>query len=100
MSTAKTNRIQNDRPHDIATSDYSQRMDHIQEAIEETVRENPLTATMIVFGVGFGVGAVIGSLLVNPAEQRRQHLARSLGHRILNSVSDLVPDGLQQRMPL
>lgn len=94
MSTHQVNRIQNGHGQAAVESDWQGQIDECQQAILNSVKENPLAATLFVFGVGFSIGTAIGSLLSNPREQRRQHLAKALGRRMLNSVHDYLPDRL------
>ncbi len=98
MSAGQTNRIPNRPPSGETFSNWQHQYEQCQTAVIDSVRENPLAATMIVFGVGLGIGAMIGTLLVDSGEHRRRHLAHSLGQRMLNSVAEYMPDQLQQHL--
>ncbi|MCA9110737.1 MAG: hypothetical protein KDA52_12360 [Planctomycetaceae bacterium] len=92
MSTRPLNRMENGHTTGTELPEWQQQVGDYQRAVIEAVRENPVAATLIVFGVGFSIGTTIGALLDDPRDRRRQHLAKSLGRRMLNSVNDYLPD--------
>lgn len=63
-------------------------------AMEQAVRDKPVVATLAAFGIGVGLGAVVGCLMADRAFDRRQ-VASNLGQRILDSISQYVPETVQ-----
>jgi hypothetical protein len=51
-----------------------------------------------VFGVGFGIGTLIGSMLGESNTSRHQNLAQSIGRRMLDSLSDVMPASMQHHL--
>ncbi len=94
--TTHTNRIRSETDAGENQVEWQQQLQHYEECITDSVRENPLTATMIVFGVGFGIGTLIGSMMGESTSSRHQRMAHSLGRRMMNSLSDVMPASAQQ----
>lgn len=95
MSTHQINRIHNGRTGVDGASDWQGQMEQCQQAVVDTFQKNPVAATLVVFGVGFTIGTAIGSMLTDSHDMRSQRLAKSLGRRMLSSVNDYLPDGMQ-----
>lgn len=63
---------------------------------EESIRDNPMAATLTAFGVGVGLGAIIGVLLAEPASKSRRQTAEALGRRMLDSVAESLPASVRR----
>lgn len=72
----------------------------VQEALEEPkrmVQEYPMSAMLVVFGVGLGVGFVIGQAACAPLAQWTQHepsMREKLGHSVLEAIRSLLPESI------
>lgn len=97
MST-HTNRIRNEAAAGETKAEWQQQVQHYEECITDSVRENPMTATLVVFGVGFGIGTLIGSMLGESTSSRQRNLAQSLGRRMMDSLSDVMPASVQHHL--
>jgi hypothetical protein len=72
-----------------------------QHMTEKVIQENPVVATLAMFGLGFGLGTIIGSLLassesMSPFAKRRTH---SRGRQWLNAMSGALPDAIRSHLP-
>lgn len=67
-------------------------------ACEESVNEYPLTWTLGAFAIGIGLGAAVGASLSRPLGLQRQSTAEHLGHRVLDSIYELLPDTVQRHL--
>ncbi len=68
------------------------------EWAENFIQRSPMIATLAVFGLGLGVGAIIGSLLADSAPPSRRQQAEALGRRVLDSLSDVLPDSVRRHL--
>lgn len=75
---------------------WQAQMGQCMHKFEDSVRENPMGVTMAAFGLGVGVGVALSVMLAPAAQSRHQHLANSLGSRMLDSLKDVMPDSFQQ----
>ncbi|MCA9077889.1 MAG: hypothetical protein KDA93_22870 [Planctomycetaceae bacterium] len=98
MSTMNTNRITDDLSCNVDQPEWQRQLNKCQQATSNVIQDNPLAATIVVFGVGFCVGTAIGAALGEADSRHRDHLATSLGRRLVHSMNDLVPDNLQQHL--
>ncbi len=98
MSTANKNRIAEDLSQEGGPSEWQRQLSDCQHATADAIRENPLAATLAVFGVGFCVGTAIGAMFGETDFRRRENLANSLGRRLMQSINDYTPDVLQQHL--
>ncbi|MEW4528780.1 MAG: hypothetical protein ACF8PG_06700 [Maioricimonas sp. JB045] len=99
MSTQHTNRFRDETEQGSGECGWQEQLEEYRQTVTETVRENPLGATLAVFGAGLGLGIAVSSLIADSQSRRQQYLARSLGQRLLDSVADYVPDSLGNRFP-
>ena len=95
MSTEHYNRISGSPEGSHA---WQSQMSQCMTSFEDTVRENPAAVTLAAFGLGLGIGAVVGTMLAPAPSSRHQHLAASLGTRMLDSLKDVMPESFQQYM--
>lgn len=65
---------------------------------EDSIRENPMAATMAAFGLGVGVGAVIGMMLAEPPARTRRQTAEMLGRRMLDSIAEALPESVRRHV--
>lgn len=75
-------------------------LDRCCQATGDSIRENPLLATFAAFGLGLGLGAVVGGSLAEPMGMRHRHTAESLGQRVLDSITDALPNRVRQNIHL
>lgn len=66
------------------------------EFAEDSIRENPMAATLTAFGLGVGLGAVVGVLLAEPPSRSRRQTAEVLGRRMLDSIAETLPDSVRR----
>ena len=66
------------------------------EMTEESVRENPMLATLAAFGLGVGIGALIGSQLAVSSTPTRRQTAEALGRRFLDSIAESLPEPVRR----
>ena len=97
MST-HTNRLPAEPALGHSKAEWQQQVEHYEQCLTDSVRENPLAATLVVFGVGFGVGTLIGGMLGDSISGRHENLAHSLGRRMLDSISDVMPASVSSRL--
>ena len=90
-------RIQNHLPDE--EGGWGLSADRCRRWMEESVEQNPLLATLAMFGIGLGVGVAVGSLLAEPESARRRRSAETLGRRILESLSEAMPPSIKQHLP-
>jgi hypothetical protein len=86
-------RIQNELSGEGMSAERCRRM------MENSVEQNPLLVTLSMFGLGLGVGVVIGGLLAEPDSLRRRRSAETLSRRILESLTEAMPQSLKQHLP-
>lgn len=73
--------------------------DDYRRDFSRAVGDKPGGAVAIAFGAGFGVGLAIGISLVAASHRRvPRSRAEEIGHRILESLHDYVPESLAKRM--
>ena len=65
---------------------------------KRTIQENPLVATMAMFGVGLAIGSVVGGLLADTVHTRRPALSDRIQRRVSAALSDMLPDSLERRL--
>lgn len=82
--------------------------------MRRTINDNPSGAVLSALGAGFGIGLAIGLSIAMSGERRtpmqrrtdrlryradglRDH-AEELGHRVMESLHDYLPDSLARRM--
>lgn len=70
--------------------------------MSQCINDNPGSALLTAFGAGFGVGLAIGvSLAVSGSHHRpmsRRRRAEDIGHRILDSLQDYMPESVARHM--
>lgn len=77
-------------------NDQPSLMGRCSQFTEESLRENPMAATLTAFGVGVGLGAIIGVMLAEPASKSRRQTAEELGRRMLDSVAESLPASVRR----
>ena len=75
--------------------DGDSRMQAYREQAMETVDEYPIAVTFAALGLGLGLGVLIGSSLAGSRNERFDRQAASIGRRVLESLSDMVPASLR-----
>lgn len=69
------------------------------ETVKQTIEDNPLVATLAVFGVGLAVGSIVGSLLADSTQSsRNQSITDRFQSRMISILSDMIPDALEQKL--
>lgn len=64
---------------------------------KRTITENPLVATLAVFGAGLAVGSVVGSLLADTGYGRHPPtLSERIQRRVSSVLSEMIPNSLEQ----
>ena len=76
---------------------------HSYGEMQECISEYPLASTLAAFGVGLGVGLLIGTALGGESHSRPRHWydlqsAEDFGRRVLDVVSNALPDSIARRM--
>lgn len=82
--------------HPAAMSLAPSRLDAMRE---QCVREHPASAALVTFALGFGTGLGLVALLIG--EQKKQvpeGLAQRLGQQVLDSLSQVLPESVVDRM--
>jgi len=97
MSVQHTNRMPRGAVQRPSNPDWQQQLQEYQQCTVEAVEQHPLAATLVAFGVGVCIGSTIGALIDDSHSRRRQHLASSLGRRMLDSLGDVFPDRIQRQ---
>lgn len=68
------------------------------------VSDYPLSAVLVVFGIGLGVGVALGSMFVGPAAphpsmlQRTELAAGKLGRQMLGAIAGVLPESLSKHV--
>jgi hypothetical protein len=67
--------------------------------VARAVDENPGGSLLTAFGAGLGIGVALGlTVAFSSARPKPRSRAEDLGHRILEAISDYVPDSISKRM--
>lgn len=66
-----------------------------QEKSGQVVGEHPLPSALTAFGAGVGIGLLAALLLPDAAWKRDTRITT----RVLDSLSDVIPDSVARRMP-
>lgn len=96
MSQKHRNRLRQNSESDDRESDDASVLCRARQMTEQTIQDRPLIATLAVFGVGLGLGVMVGSLLAESPRLRRQTVDSRL-HRLFNTMSQALPESIQQR---
>lgn len=73
-------------------------MERCSTMCQQTFEEYPLGVTLGVFAAGLGLGAMVGAALAKPLGLQHEAIAETLGRRVLHSISDLLPESIQQQL--
>lgn len=93
MSSAETGTMQ--QYAEEAKSWTDQCCDEVARAVDE----NPTGTLLTAFGAGLGIGLALGlSVAMSAAKPKPRNRAEELGHRILESIQDYIPDSIGRRM--
>ena len=65
--------------------------------VKRTIEDNPLVATLTMFGVGLAAGAVAGRFLADLTFSREQTLSDRVQRRVNAVLAGIIPDSLEQR---
>ncbi len=68
----------------------------MSEYAEECYRENPLSSTLVAFGVGAGVGLLIAAAIVRREQEQHRYFSE-LGRNVMNKVNRVVPSSIYYR---
>jgi len=74
---------------------------HTLEQPAELVKEYPLSAMLILFGVGLGVGVLIGQTVANPiahAFEPEPTMTERLSRQVYDAVSRVMPEALSRHL--
>lgn len=67
--------------------------------VARAVDENPAGSLLTAFGAGLGIGVALGlTVAFSSARPKPRSRAEDLGHRILEAISDYVPESISRRM--
>lgn len=93
-----TENFQTRMTHDLRgpQNDHPSLVSRCCQFTEDSIRENPMAATLTAFGLGVGVGAVVGVLLAEPPSRSRRQTAEMLGRRMLDSIAESLPDSVRR----
>lgn len=73
--------------------------DRCCDEVARAVDENPAGSLLTAFGAGLGIGVALGlSVAFSTARPKPRNRAEELGHRILESIQDYIPDTLSRRL--
>jgi hypothetical protein len=106
-SSRKSEAVRNDIRGSIGqaaenVSDYvSEGAQEVRHRLRETTRDHEGTAVFVALAVGFGIGVALGTMLAPDRRRRtwRDRIAtEGLGRRILESLENVVPEGLAERL--
>ncbi len=90
MTVRHDNRIRQDRQEPTDNEHLPPILDRCRETAERAMQENPMIATLAVYGVGLGVGTLIGSILADSGRPASRQFSESVGRRVLSALSDVV----------
>lgn len=76
-------------------SRVTQKTREAQEKTGHVVGEHPLPSALTAFGAGVGIGLLAALLLPDAAWKRGARIST----RVLDSLSDVIPDSVARRMP-
>jgi hypothetical protein len=88
----KSNRV---REH-LRDSEEKPMFSRYAESAQCAMEEYPIGVMLGFFAAGIGLGAIIGAALAEPMGFRHRETAESIGRRVLNSISEYVPESLQR----
>lgn len=73
--------------------------DRCCDEVARAVDENPAGSLLTAFGAGLGIGVALGlTVAFSSARPKPRSRAEDLGHRILEAISDYVPESISKRM--
>jgi hypothetical protein len=73
--------------------------DRCCDEVARAVDENPAGSLLTAFGAGLGIGVALGlTVAFSSARPKPRSRAEDLGHRILEAISDYVPDSISKRL--
>jgi hypothetical protein len=79
-------------------TDYvSEGVEEMRSRFRETTRDREGTVVFVALAVGFGIGIALGTSLAQQRRSRSWHerlTAEGVGHRILERLESVVPEGL------
>lgn len=65
----------------------------------KAVDENPTGALITAFGAGLGIGVALALAATLPvARPKKRSMTEELGHRVLESLHDILPDSIARRI--
>lgn len=73
--------------------------DRCCDEVARAVDENPAGSLLTAFGAGLGIGVALGlTVAFSSARPKPRSRAEDLGHRILETISDYMPEAISKRM--
>lgn len=74
-------------------------LNRLEDMREYCVRDHPASAALVTFALGFGTGLALAALLVGEQEKRvPEGLAQRLGQQVLDSLAQVSPKSVADRM--
>jgi hypothetical protein len=93
MNQKHTNRM---REHFEESREAEPITSRCMHAAEDTIRENPVVATLALFGIGMGIGVFLGRSIAQ--SDRFRPAAKPRMQRWLDSMSGALPESIRRQM--
>jgi len=90
----QTNRIQ-----DHFTDEAVAYAEQGYEAVQEVIQKEPMAITLAAFGIGLAVGTAAAVMLARQSPPSRTQQLESFGKKILDSISEALPESVRQHLP-
>jgi hypothetical protein len=65
------------------------------QSLQTAVEDYPIALVAATFVLGLGVGAMIGCAIADSTQTPPEHLATRLGRRVMDSLSDYIPESFR-----
>jgi hypothetical protein len=83
------------KEHQAVLDEPESSIDEYRRQAVQQFEQHPVAVTLGAFGLGIGLGAMIGAALAGSRSSRVERTAESIGRRVLDSISDLLPNSLR-----